>query len=93
MPAHEIQSHLFVSEALAPETTHHLYEYTADVKANRGDEVCAVSAPSLRLPAISTAPSELYPFVFFLLRAHANGCALLLNTSTIYGIDSLNNLL
>jgi len=26
----------------------------------------------IRLPAISSAPSELYPFVFFLLRAHSN---------------------
>ena len=44
-------------------------------------------APSARLPTVSPAPSELYPCVFFLLRARSNRCALLLNTSTINGID------
>jgi hypothetical protein len=40
----------------------------------------------------SAAPSELYPFVFFSLRDHSNGCVRLLNTSTIFRIDTILNL-
>lgn len=49
---------------------------------------CGILDPS----SWSAAPSELYPFVFFSLRANSNGCVCLLNTSTIFRIDRILNL-
>ena len=44
-----------------------------------------------KLAVRSPTPSELYPFLFFLLRAHSNRCVHLANASTINGIDKFNN--